>query len=90
MTKHREELLGQDKRAALYRLIAAALVVLGAYGVDTHGLQALLTPESFAILCGLVSALCSSWHTPFTKPILGKHRQGKETETPKVPENNEG
>ena len=51
---NREELLGQDKRAALYRLIVAVLVVLGAYGVDTHGLQALLTPESFAILAGLV------------------------------------
>lgn len=90
MVKHREELVTQDKRAALYRLIAAVLVVLGAYGVDTHGLQALLTPESFAILCGLVSALCSSWHTPFTKPIFPKHRQGKEAETPKVPENSEG
>lgn len=88
MTKRREELFTQDKRAALYRLIAAVLVVLGAYGVDTHGLQALLTPESFAILAGLVSALCSSWHTPFTKPILPKHRQG--TETPKVSENSEG
>ena len=75
MTKHREELFSQDKRAALYRLVVAALMVLGAYGVDVHGLQALLTPESFAILAGLVSALCSSWHTPFTKPLLGKHRK---------------